>query len=651
MSIITTQLQRDRKGLITANKSPYKPSEKEQDRISMILRDFTSSQDIMNKTYREFNDLSLIDRQSKDQRSFNAWQEHPSENPDEAWKSNAVRPITRNKIISTAAHVAGTMIFPKIFAQNENDDQDKDAETVMRDLMEWRADQANYERTYLFSIIAALVNPAVIVHTEYRETFRNIKKKQIDGTLKKETVLDDLFSGFQDTLVPVDEMFIENIYENNIQKQGYLIWRRFLSFESAEAKYGDNPTFREHVRPGVQIMFDDAEATFYEQYDKDLEDRLVEEVIYYNRSQDLQLVVINGVLLSDPDEPNPREDKMYPFAKTGYELIDEGKFFYYRSLANKTSVDEDLVNILYRMVMDGTFLEIMPPTAVFGDEDIDASVIAPGMVTPFDSETKLQTISTGANLTAGFNALNKAEASLSESSSDPLQSGQATAGTQTAFEISRLEQNARTILGLFGQMAGFLVKDLGQLFVSDIIQYMTVGEVSELTGMMKFRNFVLPDKDVDGKKKTRKIEFDMDLPAEVTEEDELDQSFKIMGQEGGLESENSLLKVNPTLFRKMKFKTKVSPDIITPPSDAVKKAFNLEEYDRAIANPLVDQEAVTRDLLLGSYEATKDDPEKYLKKQEEMAPKMGALTGKQPNKQGALANAAAQAEQAGTPMQ
>ena len=51
-----------------------------------------------------------------------------------------------------------------------------------------------------------------------------------------------------------------------------------------------------------------------------------------------------------------------------------------------------------------------------------------------------------------------------------------------------------------------------------------------------------------------------------------------------------------------------------PSSENVKKAMNLEAYDRAIANPLLDQEAVTRALLLRSYDATKDDPDRFISK-------------------------------------
>src|SRR3990167_5932010 len=73
--------------------------------------------------------------------------------------------------------------------------------------------------------------------------------------------------------------------------------------------------------------------------------------------------------------------------------------------------------------------------------------------------------------------------------------------------------------------------------------------------------------------------------------------------------------VNPQAFRDLKYKVVVRPDVTTPPSDNLKKALNLELYDRAIANPLANQQALFRDLLLGSYENTRDNVDKYVTEQ------------------------------------
>jgi len=624
------------KGAISAPKSLYNPSKEVKDRTAEILKKFYYAYEIHNKPYEEFNDKSLIEIINDNQKLFNNYRRQRSTDPDEMWKSNALRPIVRNRVISIAAHVTGALITPNIQAQNTNQEKDKDAAMVMRDLLEWAQDQANYAKTFLYAVIAAIVNPGTLIHTEYTEHYRTIKDILEDGKTEKKQVLDDILSGFRDSLVPLDELFIADIYEHDIQRQPFLIWRRVIHWNTAYTKYADNKNFLDYVRPGLQIMFDAGTDTFYEQYDENLSEHLVEEVIYYDRNEDLQIRLVNGVMMDDPEHPNPRKDKLYPFVKSGYELIDEGKFFYYFSLVRKMMDDAEIVNTLYRMVIDGTFLQLMPPTAVFGDEYINSSVVTPGTVTTFKEGTRLERIDVGSNIAAGFNALEKVEASISESSSDILQSGQSIQGQQTAFEISRLEANARIMLGLFGKMIGFMVKDLATLRVGDILQYMTVAEIDKIVGddaTLRYRSFLISDKLEDGKKKSHRIMLG-EFPIS---EDETEAGFDMLAVQGGapmervrqlpqeerekfvkkgVKGDSKLYIVNPSLFRELKYKVVITPDVTSPPSDNLKKALALELYDRAIQNPLVNQEAVLRDLLFASYEQTRSDTDKYIVEQQ-----------------------------------
>ena len=214
---------------------------------------------------------------------------------------------------------------------------------------------------------------------------------------------------------------------------------------------------------------------------------------------------------------------------------------------------------------------------------------------------------------------------MTESSSSVQQQGIATKGVQTAYEISTLEKNAKTMLGLFGKMIGFLVRDLGMLIGTDIIQYLTVGEMKEISGKdtLKFKRFNL-DKVVKGRKKTRIIEFDNDIPEQMTEEELEKRSFDLMEEEG---DDTEIIKVLPGIFRKRKFLYKVESDGLTVKSDALKRAFNLELYDRAINNPMVDQVAVTRDFLFGSYEESRDKTDEYIKEEQPMAQDMAQQAG------------------------
>lgn len=636
--ILDTQLKTDDKGVITSPQSAYLPETKVKDITSLVLGHFEIANRAKTQTYREFNGMTLMERQSVDQSRFNSYQFSAEVTPDEEWKSNAVRPITRNRVISIAAHLTGNVIYPQVFAQNQRDEEDQATATVMRDLMEWRSDQANYEKTFVFAVIAALVNPAVIIHTEYAEVYRTVKEEMEDNKGEDESsepedddaseespepaskyqdkvILDEEFSGFQDSIVPLDEWYMPDFYENNVQRQDYVLRRRAITFETANTKHGHHQAFQDHVRPGLQILYAESTGLFYEEYDHNLQERLVEEIIYWNRSKDLMLIFCNGVLVTEYNNPNPRQDHKYPFVMFGYEPLDEGKFAFYKSAVNKLGPDEETIQTLYRMIIDGTYLQLMPPAVVYGDEAVTSNIMAPGVVTSLKAGSELKPMTLGSNLQAGMAMLNKVEESMSESSIDPSQAGVSDTKTQTAYEIGKVEQNAKVMLGLFGRMIGFGIKEFGNLVVSDIIQYATVGELMQITSgddMMQFRSFLLPGKAQHGGGKSKRISFSMDMPTEnITQGEKDNMGFDLLNKTGmdGME----LVDVNVMLFREMKFKIKVSPDIITPPSDNLSRALKLEEYDRAIASPFANQENLYRDLLLGSYDATKENADKYIK--------------------------------------
>lgn len=614
----------DNKGKITNIPSLFIPDEKTKEATAMVLKDFQFGYNNFNRGRREFNDRTVQSEIDVNQRAFNSYVPPKSEDPDESWRAQTVRPVTRNKLISIAAHVTATILYPAAFAQDSNDEEDRLAGEVMRDLIEWNIDNSDYKKTFLNAVITALVDPAVIVEARFAEVKRPIKEIQADGSWKPKEVIDDLLSGFQITVVPCNEILISNIKEPNIQKQRFVIRNRFIDFEEAKVVWGKSENFK-YVFPGVRCVFDPETRGFYNVADDELKSYLVNEVTYYNRYQDLQLTFINGILVTDPEQPNTRLDKMYPFAKSGYEPLNNGVFFYYKSAANKLGSDQDIVDTLYNMILDGSFLALMPPTAVYGAEEFNSSVFIPGMVTSFrDPNTRIESIGPKADLRAGLESIQMVENSMSESSQDNLRGGNTQGGgDRTAREVMLLEKNASIALGLFGKMIGFLVEDIGNLMVSDIIQHMTVAQVSEITGDMKYRSFILPEKLMEGKTVSKSIQFvnPADNQPPANREDYMDKSFELLDTEGGPESDKRIFQVNPELFRERKYKIKVSVDELTPPSKSLARAMDLEAYDRLIQNPNVDQVAVTKDFLIGAVRPGSGD--KYIKKDVGM-PQVGA---------------------------
>lgn len=604
--------------------SMYTPSDLERQCRNEFLKDYRLSWQTMQLPRPEFNDMSLYQRYVIDMLAFNTYQENDGNPMMEdrlgGWQSTAMRPIIRNASVSIAAHQTARQLVPKIYAYNPQDDQQEDAAKVMGYLVDWAREQANYPYKALFRNIAALYSPISWGYSEYVEVYKNIKDgKNKDGTWKYKKIIDDEESGFQHMPLSCDQVYFENFYEREVQKQGFIILRRIISYDKAKAKYGDLPNFQ-YVKPGIIVTLDDANNSFYNFYDAHMRQDEVEELIRWRKSTDSKEIMVNGVLLTEPYAANPRADHQYPFDAFYYLPINE------RCIAGKSLVfslqsDARLANEFYQMISDGTKLNLFPPTVTTGSEKTGTDVIIPGLNLAFsDKDVKINSLRTadGQSLQTAMNTLEKIESSLHESSQDPIQQGQqANNGpASTAYEISRIEQNSNTVLGLSIKFFTFAhVIPYGKLLISDILQYMTMPDAEKITqeGGLLYKTFYAKE----GTRGSRqnKIQFDANLPDSMTESDKLNMSWGLLKAQGGVKSNITLWKVNPVLFRDHKFTFAVDADVLNPRSAELERAFDLETYDRAVASPVADQEKIFTDLLMSTNPRTERNPDNYVMKQ------------------------------------
>ena len=264
--------------------STFAPTADERKAIALVRDAYYKGYTTMYTPRIEFNDLSTYGRHTYDQFLWNAYQPNngqpASEDKVNAWRSNALRPIVRNKSVSIAAHATARLLYPKVFAYNEGYEKQDECAKVVETLMEYAGHQGNYANHSLYAIITALSSPASIGFSEYAEVMRTVKdERNDDGTWKTKEMLDPQYSGFQFVNVPVDELYIANFYEPDIQKQDFLVWRRVISYDTAFIKYGGHKNFK-YVTPGMQTIMDDANQGFYNKYDNHMRGAEVEDVIY-----------------------------------------------------------------------------------------------------------------------------------------------------------------------------------------------------------------------------------------------------------------------------------------------------------------------------------------------------------------------------------
>jgi hypothetical protein len=602
----------------------YFPTDLEVKVRGQILNDFTLGYQTMYRPRQEFNDLSVLQRDQVDSLAFNTFQPSNGENAEgdvaNAWRSNAIRPIERNKAISMAGHAAGRLGFLRLQATDNEARPDDDAAMVVNSAMDWVNATYFPKEFWLHAILQSEASPACIVHHEFRQVFRQTKTtRNADGSWNMKPMLDEANSGFMATIVPTDQIYIENIFEKDLQKQRFVLWRRVQSHDQLDAKYRGRKNW-DKVRKGMQLLFNDANQGFYFAYDPNLRGELGEEIMYWTKADGGSFVtMVNGVVIGEADAKNPREDGLFPFAKWFYSWIRDN-FFYGKSLVFAVSHDANIINTLYPVLVDGAILDTMKPTKYIGKDTIGSDVIIPGAtVTMRDPNSKLEPLlppmQTGNLLTA----MQEVEKSLDQTANTQATPANRPGGI-TAYEMSLRDQQVQQDLGPFySELIGASVQ-MTRLVMGDVLQYMTVADVNQMQGAkagLKYKSFLVDLKSGDNKAKRRRVKFEpigdeMADPAKA-----LAASYDILEEQGGLNAETEIVKADPVRIRALKYSMMMTDDVLQPKSESVRFKQNLEMLDQIIKTEQVrpglnNMEAVVKKLLYSTNPITARDPESFV---------------------------------------
>lgn len=623
--------------------SSYTPTADKRERINVFLQNFRLGWQTMHLPRPELNDLSLYQRHIVDMLSFNVYQENDGmprmEDRLGGWMSTAIRPVIRNKAISIAAHRNARLLVPKISAYNTMNDEDVDAAKVMSFLVDYGRENGGYNLAALYRSIMSLYSPISWGYSGYGQEYRKIKDKKVEDKWTYKYEVDEGKSGFKHIPISTDQVFFPDFYVRDCQDQDFLILRRIRSYKTLQNKYKDNPDWQFVPRNGMVLTMDDANQSFYHVYDPHMRANQCEELIMWCKDTDSMEVMVNGVLISEPEEANPRMDHQYPFDNFYYLPINE-KCIAGKSLTFALTPDANIVTEQYRMILDGGKMNLFPPTVFTGTDKVGGDVMVPGQnISLADKDVQVNALKVVDNqaLNTMMNITEKVEASINESSQDPIQQGQQPSSPSTAYEISRIEQNAATVLGFSMKFqAEMHVIPYGKLLLSDILQYLTVGEAADIAGNpgLVYKSFYAKEPGRSDKK--NKVVFDATLPDTMTAVDKNKMSYEILKAQGGLKSSTSLFRVNPTNFRKNKYRFAIDTDVMNPRSAELDRAYATETFDRAIAHPEVYDAKEIGKLFLDTDPKARMDVDKFMAKAQQIQPQQPTPTPNAPIQGGGL---------------
>lgn len=602
---------------------------------------------LQNRPFEEFDQLSLLQRMNLDQQTWGAYVGANYSPTDQAWRWVGRKNTARNKIIGILAHVVSAMLYPFVYAYNEDNKEDELTARVMRILIENHLKKTKYEDKFLYMMLSTLVNPAVFAQVECVEALQKIKYKK-DGKWMTEEVIDEILTGIHLNLVPVDQMMLADFYTPDIQSQPYIIRVRRLSYDEAKKiykgkyKWNGSDVF-DSVQKGDMTQIVGASRDMQTIYNVDwtlADQNFVQELTVYYKGEDLEVTFVGGVLMGNYEDvlnTNPFKKRrvttnkkgeyvtmpVYPFAKTGFEPIDPNRrFAYYKSAAFKEFWDDASLNRAYQLAQDSSYLGAFPPSMITGVTNIESSIMVPGYTFGAPKDATLSPAFVQRNMPSLQFLMQENKDDMSLSTQDALQSGFAEKGV-TATASLKAEQNARVMMINFATMISSLVKEIGQLYVDDVVLHTTQGEIDATVPsnlVVKYRSIRLQTKE-DGKDMNNVISFDtnMSLPT-FTKEKADDLEWKIYNENGKDNPHTYSYVVDPYKFAKAQFSVYVDPQVIISRSlgtDQLRKERLLQYAINPAIAPFLNVKEVVDKLVID--ELAEGDPDKFKADENQMA--------------------------------
>jgi len=585
-------------------------SQEKEEYKQRLVEQFRKAASLRHRSYHQFNNQTLIEYINTNHDLIIG---RVRSRDQEGWRSNTSTQQVRNKFIVVLASLLSQLIQPEIHSNKANDPDSEKIARMMQELLKEEYERGSYFKQYLNMLIECVSQGTVFIETGYKEEWRKIKeiiKKDMKTgklTFKEKEILN--FKGLYNVVVPVDEVYLGNMFAQDMVDQPYIFRRQKVDYFHAERLYGNHADF-ELVQPFTSTNEgEDDEPDHFELFTHDdLNAGEVELIIYQSRPDDEMAILANGILLTEPGSPLPYDHKDYSLVKGIFSPFDT-RFAYGKSLAAEQMFNQEVADTLLNMLIDKTYLSIFPPLVSKGRDHITSDVIVPGSITPVDEDADVTTIGTvGQPVNGSETALLGLVRNLQDESTPP-EAGRAQTdqgGRVTARQVIAQQQESARLLGLFGFTIAFLIEDLARLQLQNLLDFVLPQDLTDEQEELADKAFILRNRQVFKERvrgsmliRPRAMEEQPTEKEMLIEEEELE---KRMGQPV------QVIYIDPESVRDYDLFVTVKANPQERHSDALKKALELEFFTTFNGNPLINQERLVRNLI----EVFDKNPEEYV---------------------------------------
>jgi hypothetical protein len=503
----------------TSLATAYIPTPEESDAKQAVLKDYVRGRMVINKTYGQFNGRNLFDCIDDWTKRWNGYIPKASPLLDKS-QSRIFLNFTRNQIISYLAKTALSIPKPEITAVNKKSNlEDKKFAEVLKDLNQYSLNAENGDAKFLESAIEVTTKGTVIKYEGYAKAEQEIDvpvsfdalNGKVVSKKQKKTTYDDCFQ----ELVPIEDFYISNPYQPDIQKQPWVVWRKITSYQEAETEYGHYPNFKSV--PKAAYLLASEPTTFYRNtLQTELGMDRVEIIRYYNKSKNFHCVILNSIVIYHG--AIPFKDGRYPFAKGIFEPFDN-YFFWGASFVHKIQGDQDLLNTMWNMMIDKNNASMLP----FGlssdtDDFIEDETLTVNKIRKVGDVNAWKFVQLPGVNAGETNMLQLAKDFANENSGNVQGAGSMMSpkgGRLPVWQIMLQQQETMAKMGFSTSFLENFERDRTELRISHILQFYSIPKVEKITGKrgkeiekLAYRDVKLSDYQLsNGKKGTKLIKI------------------------------------------------------------------------------------------------------------------------------------------------
>jgi len=572
--------------MLNETQKTYKPSPQIDERIKEIYSNMDTAINARNQSYTELHDMRPM--QYIDESRARVAGNIPKGDIDdnELMGANVFFQKTQNKRDTMAAFTAARRPRAEVTTIAENARySDKRLASILRNVYNNSLDQEYAEEIYLDWNIETYDTGTGFLMDYYLYTEkikRYVRSMNWDtGEVKFDEKVVVENDEPRAKVVPMEQIFFPTYYETEFQNYPWIIYQEKILYEVAEQVYGKFPNWKYVPKLGDIENEDEGEQFYNKRWANRIVGAEVVEVLHrYSKGTDTHDILINGVLMTNLNNPFLYDHKLYPFVPQ-YQSKIKG-FIMGQSLPMRIRYAQDTYNELMNANINRsrssshvsflTSLEAEFESDSTGLWEIVRTDQAANM-----KELKVQSVQTG-----DVQMAQMVSSDIDESTVDESMSGVISGETATAI-INAMRQSTQN-LGprlIYIQSA---VKKHAEMRMMNLLQFAFNKDLKGEAFDMK--EIVIEDVKLKNGKKgiqiIRIVDDEDKIPSKAKRWEALNKGAKkiknpVTGKkEEVLETEYDIVYLTPNDISNMTTRVKTTPGSSLPDTEALDKAMLLE---------------------------------------------------------------------------